>query len=123
MKLDIEQFLTPAQRTLAALDLPKAILDRLEIERYDNGREQGFCLRFGFFAVSFSEYRSSDDLVVYAGEGFGENGQPTEAAFKRAAFVPPGLAQAKDAAGIIAAALAAAAAQAGILKPKAKAAR
>jgi hypothetical protein len=38
---------------------------------YSNGRENGFCLKLfeggNLLAIAFSEYRKSDDIVVYVG--------------------------------------------------------
>lgn len=43
---------------------------------YSNGRENGFCLRLfegnKFLVIAFSEYRSSDDIVVYIGDSFAD---------------------------------------------------
>ena len=45
----------------------------LHLEMYANGREQGYCIRryrdLKMIAVSFSENRNSDDIVVYDGPG------------------------------------------------------
>lgn len=58
------------------------------VESYSNGREQGLCIqcRDGL-SISFSEARGSDDIVVYAGRGFGMQGNtPGDAAYRRAKY-------------------------------------
>lgn len=43
---------------------------------YSNGRENGFCLKLfegsKFLVIAFSEYRKSDDIVVYIGDSFSD---------------------------------------------------
>lgn len=77
--------LTVAKRVLGFVKLPEGA----KVKRYDNCREQGYCIRLGDFAVSFSEHRSSDHVVVYSGEGFDSKGVPTDEAAERATFFRP----------------------------------
>lgn len=63
-------------RTMLVADAVLAIVDllsddqHLRLEPYQNGREHGWSL-YGpnYCQVAFSEYRNSDDIVVYAGKG------------------------------------------------------
>jgi hypothetical protein len=67
--------LNRAKKVLAYVNkhLPSRIRKQGWIEAYSNGREQGLHIKFyGGVATtvsfSFSEYRNSDDIVVYTGE-------------------------------------------------------
>lgn len=104
VKLDMTKYMTLAQRTLARIDFdseplpsPGDGIARVTISNYENGREKGFHLQLRIPAsrsrgartlcISFSEYRSADDVVVYAGEGFdAETGTPGEEAYAAAQF-------------------------------------
>ena len=75
MSLQFRETLRVAKRVLTEVNKQlKTSKDRLEIERcfsvetYGNCREHGFCITGGRTAVSFSEYRNSDDIVVYCGD-------------------------------------------------------
>lgn len=47
---------------------------RFHVEAYSNGREQGYCIKgwsstlTNNISISFSEHRSSDNIVIYFGE-------------------------------------------------------
>lgn len=85
-----------AYGVLAALyfKLEERQLNQLFIQPYMNGREQGFSLEHNleFKQVSFSEARSSDDIVVYLGKSheFDEAGNiPNAKVYEKAQHFDP----------------------------------
>lgn len=60
------------------------------VEQYNNGREEGFCIRHikNRTNISFAENRTSDHIVVYAGVDFDNmNGNlPSDLAYENAQF-------------------------------------
>lgn len=55
--------------------------DWFYLETYHNGREQGFSIKFAGGEIptfTFSEYRNSDSMVVYATYGYREAGIPSD---------------------------------------------
>jgi len=85
------------------LDLAESILLAVErrlrsevahwhyVQVYSNGREQGYHIGGGDKVVSFSEFRSSDGIVVYVGDRgtFSMQGNvPSEEAYENKKFFP-----------------------------------
>lgn len=67
----------------------------ITVEPYHNGREHGWSLSglsaSGARTVSFSEYRSSDQIVVYFGDSADfSDGIPNDQVYKSAKFFPTG---------------------------------
>lgn len=75
-------------------DQAKEVLNALgnisgaKAKHYENGREHGFFIEKGDKAVAFSEYRNSDDIVVYYGGNadFDEDHIPTDDTYRRKKF-------------------------------------
>ena len=98
MTLKLSENLKVAQKVLAAVNKilreKKIKTEYSRVETYCNGREQGYCIRvFGTstwgVSISFSEYRSSDAIVVYSSEEhyFSMQGNvPDDEAYKNAKF-------------------------------------
>lgn len=98
MTLKLSENLKVAQKVLAAVNRilreKKIKTEYSRVETYCNGREQGYCIRvFGTstwgVSISFSEYRSSDAIVVYSSEehSFSMQGNvPDDEAYNNAKF-------------------------------------
>ena len=60
------------------------------VEQYNNGREQGYCIRHYETRINicFSQYRTNDNVVVYSGHDFDNiNGNiPSDLAFEECKF-------------------------------------
>jgi len=60
------------------------------VEQYNNGREQGYCIRHyeTRFNICFSQYRTNDNVVVYSGHDFDNiNGNiPSDLAYEECVF-------------------------------------
>lgn len=95
MKIDQANFLTVAQKVLFAIEFKKQPLisdlynsSDNSVTKYENGREHGYLISTKTTTICFSEYRNSDDIVVYVsnpGEEF-EDGTPTDRAYATKKF-------------------------------------
>lgn len=98
MKLRMHENLRVASKVLSLVNkigVARLNGDDCWIESYSNGREQGYAIkvwpRHASFAtwLCFSEFRCSDDIVVYEGPHFSVQGNiPTQQAKDAAKFFP-----------------------------------
>lgn len=73
IKIPLKSYMLVAQKVLnevQEIGISKKIAENCYIEAYCNGREQGYCLHFRnpkhkIVSIMFSEYRRSDNIVVY----------------------------------------------------------
>ena len=95
MSIKFTNNLDVASKVLTALNqiIPKSLEENCTVETYSNCREQGysiFCVRSDKISirVSFSEYRNTDDIVVYFGKmiDFDFSNIPSETIYQNAKF-------------------------------------
>jgi hypothetical protein len=70
-------------------DRDEEFLQNCLIEPYLNGREQGYSIWFNGYRMAWSEYRNTDNFVVYEGESSEFNMQgnvPSEEIYKNKKF-------------------------------------
>lgn len=79
MKIPVKPSLAVAFQVLKLVETRLQSVKYLSLECYSSGREQGFCISFwGMYLskkICFSEYRSSDQIVVYLGDNINFSNQ------------------------------------------------
>jgi len=93
MKIPFTGSFKVAQKLLKEINkrASKNVAKTYWVENYENGREHGFHLNGGDKIVSFSEYRSSDSIVVYIGDKctFEKGNTPSDEAYTNKQFFHP----------------------------------
>ena len=99
MKIVTNRKMAEADKVLAAFK-KMAVANKIEgivisVDLYSNGREQGYSLYIqdinkgikNLYSICFSEYRRSDEIVIYVNEEIPPNIGITDKAYENAKFV------------------------------------